>query len=55
VEHKIATDFNIRLAGISIAACFAKGEPHCGQEIISFFNPTSPSHLKEAATNRGWK
>jgi hypothetical protein len=33
--------------GMNIADCLAKGEPHCGQEIISFFNPKSPSHLKK--------
>jgi len=56
VEHQIATDFNIRLAGISIAAYFAKGEipPRGGQEIISFISIQHRPAIKDAA-NRGWK
>ena len=38
VEHKIATDFAIRLAGMNVADSLAKGEPQCGQEIISFIS-----------------
>lgn len=57
MEHKIATDFNIRLAGISIAAYVAKGEsPHSrGQEIISFIQSNIAQPFKKAATDRGWK
>jgi hypothetical protein len=55
LEDKIATDFDIRLAGMNIADCLAKGEPQCGQEIISFIQSNIAQPYKEAATDRGWK